>query len=123
MEIDDERQVIGKDWLAFWKGSMHPKAVQALQQAKQGSMARFEGYCPTFKGTMKYWEVTIAPLYDDFGHVLWLLVTSRDATRQKDLEKLVRKQRLQIRALRERISVNPAIDHHISGQSPAQTVQ
>lgn len=105
MEIDDARDVIGKNWLAFWKGNIHPKAVQAFQDAKQGKMARFEGYCPTYKGTMKYWEVSIAPLHDDFGQVLWLLVTSRDASRQKDLEKLVRRQRDQINALQRQLTV------------------
>lgn len=89
MEIDNEKDVIGQDWLNFWNGAIRPKAEAALAQAKRGELARFEGYCPTFKGNMKYWEVSIAPLFDDFGHILWLLVTSRDATRQKDLEEEV----------------------------------
>lgn len=87
MEIDSPSDVIGKDWLTFWQGDMQSKATRALQQAIDGSVARFEGYCPTFKGTVKYWEVTIAPLYDDFGNIQWLLVTSRDTTKQRDLEK------------------------------------
>lgn len=89
MEIDDEKDVLGKSWLNFWNDDLKPKAEQALAQAKSGQLARFEGYCPTYKGTMKYWEVSIAPLFDDFGDILWLLVSSRDATKQKDLEKQV----------------------------------
>lgn len=100
MEIDDERDVIGKDWLSFWRGNMQGRADQALKKAKQGELARFEGFCPTFKGTMKYWEVSVAPLYDDFGEMNWLLVTSRDATKQKDLEQEVNKLRDENKSLR-----------------------
>ena len=100
MEIDDEKIVIGQDWLTFWQGSLREKAEAAFEEAKDGKLARFEGYCPTFKGTMKYWEVSIAPLHDDFGIVTWLLVTSRDATNQKDLEKLVHEQKIEIDSLK-----------------------
>lgn len=104
MEIDSQADVIGKDWITFWQGSMQAKAVTALQQANDGLLAKFEGYCPTFKGTMKYWEVTIAPLFDDFGNIQWLLITSRDATKQKDLEKKVAEQQKQIEKLRQLIT-------------------
>lgn len=87
MEIDDERELLGKDWLVFWRGNIQNKAQKALDKARGGKLSRFEGYCPTFKGNMKYWEVSIAPLFDDFGNINWLLVTSQDATKQKDTEK------------------------------------
>jgi PAS domain S-box-containing protein len=103
MEIDNEKDVIGKEWLNFWNGELQDKAAEALALSKTGKLARFEGYCPTFKGTMKYWEVSIAPLHDDYGDILWLLVTSRDATKQKDLEKLVAKQQGRITYLESQL--------------------
>lgn len=106
MEIDSAKDVIGKDWLSFWQGSMQPKAARALQQANDGQLAKFEGYCPTFKGMMKYWEVTIAPLHDDFGLIQWLLVTSRDTTKQKDLEKRVTEQQAEITKLRQLLAAS-----------------
>jgi PAS domain S-box-containing protein len=107
MEIDDERDVIGKQWLAFWKGNLQTKATTALQRAKEGKVAKFEGYCPTFKGTMKYWEVAIAPLHDDFGNIQWLLITSRDATAQRALEKEVADQRIRIETLEQQLQTHP----------------
>ena len=104
MEIDNERDVIGKDWLTFWNGDLRQKAADALAKSRTGELAHFEGYCPTFKGTMKYWEVSIAPLHDDFGNVLWLLVTSRDASRQKELEQIVSQQELEISNLKQLLS-------------------
>lgn len=103
MEIDNEKDVIGKDWLSFWDGNLKQKAEDALKKAKTGQLARFEGYCPTFKGNMRYWEVSIAPLHDNFGEVMWLLVMSRDATKQKDLEKLVDEQKSQIKKLNKQL--------------------
>ena len=99
MEIDEPRDVIGREWLEFWNGSMRDKAADALATARDGELARFEGYCPTFKGSMRYWEVTIAPLHDEFGNVSWLLVTSRDASRQRELEELVKHQAAEIKSL------------------------
>lgn len=96
MEIDDPADVIGKDWLGFWRGNMETKAATALLQASAGKLANFEGYCPTFKGTMKYWEVSLAPLLNDYGEVQWILVTSRDMTKYKDLEKEVVELRKQL---------------------------
>ncbi len=105
MEIDNAKDVLGKDWLTFWNGNIKTKAADAIKQAKNGELARFEGYCPTFKGSMRYWEVSIAPLYDEFKGVAWLLVTSRDATRQKDLEQLVEDQKTEIASLKARLKV------------------
>jgi PAS domain S-box-containing protein len=100
MEIDNVRDVIGKDWLEFWRGDIQPAAKAALKKATGGTMARFEGYCPTFKGKMKYWEVSIAPLFNDYKEVQWLLVTSRDATDRINLEELVKSQAAEIKKLR-----------------------
>lgn len=100
MEIDSLKDIIGKEWLSFWNGNMHAKAEAALAQAIDGQLARFEGYCPTFKGTMKYWKVAIAPLHDDIGNIQWLLITSHDATVQKELEKTVVHQQATIKQLR-----------------------
>jgi PAS domain S-box-containing protein len=100
MEIDNEKDVIGKDWLDFWRGSIQPVAVAALKKASAGKVAHFEGYCPTYKGNMRYWEVSIAPLFNDHGDVQWLLVTSRDETDHFELKKLVIKQAAEIKYLR-----------------------
>lgn len=103
MEIDDERDVLGKDWLTFWSGDIKKDAAAALAKARKGELARFEGYCPTFKGTVKYWEVSIAPLYNEFQEISWLLVTSRDATQHKELELKVLEQAAEIASLKLQI--------------------
>lgn len=104
MEIDDPKSVLGKDWLSFWKGDMQPLAVAALNKAKSGEVAKFEGYCPTFKGNMRYWHVLIAPLFDDFGQIQWLLVSSRDATEERSLRETTERQAQEIKALKAQLA-------------------
>ena len=109
MDIDNERDVLGQKWLTFWQGNMQTKAAAALAKANTGQLAKFEGYCPTYKGRMKYWEVTIAPLFDDFGEINWLLITSRDASKQKRLEQRVKHLKLENQSLQARLGMQPTI--------------
>ncbi len=74
MEIDNQSDVIGKDWLDLWQGDTKIAAQAALHRAAAGEMSSFEGYTPTFKGTMKYWEVSIVPLFNYYNEVQWLSV-------------------------------------------------
>lgn len=95
MEIDDPKDVIGTDWLTFWTGEMLPKAQAAFRQAVSGKAAYFEGFCPTFKGTSKWWQVSIVPLKNEFDEVQWVLAVSRDATELITLREEVRRLRSQ----------------------------
>jgi PAS domain S-box-containing protein len=109
MEIDDSKSVLGKDWISFWKGDTQAKAKEALVKAAKGQIGRFEGYTPTFKGNMKYWQVMIAPLHNDYGEVQWLLVVSKDASQEKELEIIVRDQKRQISELKKQLSEEDAL--------------
>jgi hypothetical protein len=50
---------------------------------------------------MKYWEVQLAPLLNDFGDVQWILSTSRDMTKYKDLEDEVINLRRELAAVKQ----------------------
>lgn len=97
MEIDDLRDVIGSNWLSFWKGDMHSKAQAAFARTLEGRAASFEGYCPTFKGTPKWWQVSIVPLLNEYGEVQWILVVSRDVTEVRVLKEEVKALKAQLR--------------------------
>jgi len=89
MEIDDPKDVIGKNWLEFWSGDMSEKAHAAFDAALAGTMGYFEGYCPTFKGTPRWWQVSVVPLKDSHGEVNWILAISRDITELQELREEV----------------------------------
>jgi PAS domain S-box-containing protein len=91
MEIDNPSDVLGKSWLDFWKGDLRPLAQEAFDIAVNGEPAMFEGICPTLKGNIKHWTVSLVPMLADDGTVSSILVTSKDVTKLVELEKRVEK--------------------------------
>ena len=87
MEIDDFAKVQNEPWLCFWQGRDRQAAAQAFNAAKSGSSGKFDGYCATAKGTPKWWEVAVTPMFDEDGRVCEILSVSRDITVRKVAEK------------------------------------
>lgn len=86
MEIDDLSQCLHTAWLDFWDGAGRDAAFQALTDARAGKVGTFQGFAATAKGTPKWWDVVVTPLFDGNGTVEQLLSISRDITEQKHLE-------------------------------------
>ncbi|HEY9909875.1 MAG TPA: ATP-binding protein, partial [Thermosynechococcaceae cyanobacterium] len=47
---------------------------------------QFQGYVPTAKGKLKWWDVVVTPIRDGSGRIVQLLSISRDITKQKQAE-------------------------------------
>ena len=86
MEIDDFGGFEGKVWDTLWEGEGHAQAVHAVEEAKRGEIARFQGFCCTAKGTPKWWDVIVAPVRGADGEIAKLLSVSRDITQLKKVE-------------------------------------
>ncbi|MBC8142548.1 MAG: SpoIIE family protein phosphatase, partial [Armatimonadetes bacterium] len=99
MEVDDFGAVCGMDWRTFWQDDTRGAMLAAIETAKAGGMGRFQGFCPTMKGTPRWWDVAVAPIVGADGKVEQLLGVSRDITEQRDAEQalLQREQREQAR--------------------------
>ncbi|HEY9660319.1 MAG TPA: hybrid sensor histidine kinase/response regulator, partial [Allocoleopsis sp.] len=54
--------------------------------AQTGELIRFQGFCPTARGTPKWWDVVVTPIFSPDGQVIQLLATSRDITDRKQSE-------------------------------------
>jgi signal transduction histidine kinase/DNA-binding response OmpR family regulator len=79
MEIDDFAPVKGTSWAALWPEESRYLLTDAIENARQGHHSRFEALCPTAKGTPKYWDVSVSPVYGP-GGVEWFVSISRDIT-------------------------------------------
>ncbi|MBD3885030.1 response regulator [Phormidium tenue FACHB-886] len=86
LEIDDPASWLNAEWIGFWSGKEQEKAIAALAAAKAGNVGQFQGYCPTAKGTPKWWDVLVTPVQNSSGRVAQLLVVSRDITKQKQAD-------------------------------------
>lgn len=83
MEIDDFRPFVGRQWADSWEGDGNARARSAVEKARGGEAAFFEGFCPTAKGTPKWWEVSVAPVLDELGNPHRILVVSREISERK----------------------------------------
>ncbi|MDQ2821406.1 MAG: ATP-binding protein [Pseudomonadota bacterium] len=94
MEIDDFSQMAGRTWTHMWPEDGQAAVLRALAAAREGSTGHFNAFCPTTKGTPKWWDVVVTPIRGDDGGVHSLLAVSRDITALH----LATEQRLQLAA-------------------------
>jgi PAS domain S-box-containing protein len=90
MEIDDFATVENFEWLRMWQGADLESAGAALDLARSGLDARFQGFCPTLKGVEKWWDVIVMPILGGDGKPERLLTVSRDISDVKATETTLR---------------------------------
>ena len=83
MEINDFSTIVRSQWIEFWQGSEQEAAQTAFNLALAGEVGQFEGYCATNKGTPKWWEVIVTPVFDADRQVSQILSVSRDISDRK----------------------------------------
>ncbi|MDX2271982.1 MAG: GAF domain-containing protein [Cyanobacteriota bacterium] len=86
MELEDLAPCLGSIWMDWWQGEDREAAYAAAAAAKAGGVGRFTGFCPTAKGTPKWWENLITALRNSEGELEGLLCCSRDITEVWKLE-------------------------------------
>lgn len=88
MEIDAFEKIKGSKWPDLWKGELRLKAVAQLEKAFNGENARFSGMCKTFKGSSKWWDVTLTPIKNN-NKVVAVFSLSRDITEFIENQKML----------------------------------
>ena len=83
MEIDAFGEVEGQPWWRLWPAESQELVKRACDDARDGKVTRFTAFCPTGKGTPKWWDVGVSPILDRDGGVSSLLSISRDITQSK----------------------------------------
>ena len=90
LEVDNFDSIRGTSWPSFWPGDKHAEAISAIEEAKQGGTARFQGFAPTMKGGSRWWDVIVTPITDEHGRSDKLLSIARDVTATKQAEEALR---------------------------------
>ena len=105
MEIDDfAKQVQHQPWLSFWHGAEHDAAKAAFEQACNGNTGHFDGYCATAKGSPKWWEVVVTPIFDDDRQIREVLSVSRDITARKKAEETIQQRNQELDSFTRTVS-------------------
>lgn len=84
MEIADFCMVQDRYWWELWPAESQEVVRASVLQALGGATARFQAFCPTAKGTPKWWDVVVSPISGADGKVSQLISVSRDITGQKN---------------------------------------
>jgi len=88
MEIDDFCAVAGQNWSDLWPEESRPLIEQSMERARNDQSSRFEAFCPTAKGTPRWWDVCVSPLRRANGELDGFIATSRDVTDRVNHSKL-----------------------------------
>jgi PAS domain S-box-containing protein len=103
MEVDDFPALRGTLWAVLWPTPNRETIREAVAVARSGQVGRFQGFCPTAKGTPKYWDVSVAPVPSADGAPYRLIAVSRDVTEHRRAEERVRESEELFRQLAESI--------------------
>ena len=121
MEVDDFSPLKGCPWPDFWEGAGNADAKSAVAKAKAGGVGRFKGAANTAKGTPKYWDVQVSPIFGADGKPAHLLSISRDITEEwranVELKEALERQALLSGELQHRIKNTLAMVSAIANQT------
>ncbi len=109
LEVEDFASIANIDWLSIWQGPDRSAAQMAIEAALHGRDGRFQGYCPTFKGTPKWWDVIVMPIPGADGRPERLLAVARDVTEVKRGESDLREANRFLDSLVENLPVMIAV--------------
>ncbi len=84
MEIDDFQFVSGQVWADLWPENTRETIRGSLRNSAGGTPVRFRAFCPTAKGTPRWWDVTVSAVTDAGGDHAGFLSISRDVTESQN---------------------------------------
>nr|WP_111301041.1 PAS domain-containing protein [Paracoccus saliphilus] len=92
MEIADFADIQDQPWPSLWPAESHRLLDNAMAGAREGRICSFEAFCPTARGTPRWWHVTVSPVRGPRGQVDRILASSRDITESVTARKLLEEQ-------------------------------
>lgn len=128
LEVPDADAILGRPWASLWPEAARGRLHQAVEDARRGGTGRFTGYCPTFGGTPKWWDVLVMALPSSSNRGDYLLSISRDVTavvvaleREREAAAMAECAREEAEAAREgKERLLAAVSHEL--RSPLQAV-
>ena len=84
MAIQAHEHVAGQVWADLWPDKMSHTVRAVVAAGFRGQTSLFRGLCPTAQGAVRYWEVSVSPVFDASGAVKMLVSNSTDITDRLD---------------------------------------
>ncbi|MEJ7822322.1 MAG: PAS domain S-box protein [Chitinophagaceae bacterium] len=83
MEIDNFSTIKNINWDSLWNSENQSLVKASIDIALKGETAQFTAFCPTAKGTPKWWDVVVSPVRNPGEPVQQIISISKDITEQK----------------------------------------
>lgn len=80
MEIDNFEHLNGKEWAALWPQETQSLIRSALADARSDGVVRLEAFCPTAKGTPRWWDISVSAVRASDGAHAGYISVSRDVS-------------------------------------------
>lgn len=80
MEIDNFELLSGREWATLWPEDAQPIIRDALADASSRGVARLEAFCPTAKGSPRWWEISVSAVRAPDGAHAGYISVSRDVS-------------------------------------------
>ncbi len=80
LELEDVSTLLGLPWASLWPSESQGIVAQSLASAVAGDRSQFGAFCPTAKGTPRWWDVVVYPVRNAQGDVCEIMAISRDVT-------------------------------------------
>lgn len=80
MEIDNFEHLNGKEWAALWPQATQSLIRSALADARSDGVVRLEAFCPTAKGTPRWWDISVSAVRASDGAHAGYISVSRDVS-------------------------------------------
>ena len=90
MEIDDFEPLRGQPWPTLWPAALQELVAKSVHDALTRGVGHFTGECPTAKGNLRSWDVTVTAVPTEPGQPQRLISISRDVTQQANAERDLR---------------------------------
>lgn len=90
LELDSPTQLNGAVWRGLWPAAAQASVDDAVRAARAGQPAQFSAFCPTAKGSPRWWDVVVSPIRGPGGAVTQLLAVSRDITPLVDAQEALK---------------------------------
>lgn len=98
LDFTERAQLVGRPWEQIWPHAQRDMIEKAIATALSGQSVRFGATAPTVKGTIKTWDVIVAPVRAKDGTVIRLIASSRDITEKIQADNLLRESQSRLSA-------------------------
>lgn len=106
MELDSFDDIKDKHYSSLWPEENRHMINDAVAHSLKGNTSQFQAFCPTAKGTPKWWDVMVSPIIASDGSISQLISVSRDITADKQVQLKIEQSEQELQKIKEQLELS-----------------